>query len=521
MEYFVIAIIIMLAVGVIVFLNLTAEKRVKALKEECDMRINNMKMECDSRISELKTEGRNALDEQRVAAERLLAETKNDHRTAFENYVAAAEKRMADQKTDAEKQMAEQKMAAEQLLTEAKNERNNEKELKNKLIDENTQLKSRLDSTTELLAATRQQAKKDEEERQEKFQTELRLAREQMRAQFEKEMAERAEILKREAQERMDSLKHANTEQMAQIVDPLKKELEQLRKLVDDNKTEQTKNTSELAASIKAVFEHDKERDKTTQSLADALKNRGKVQGDWGEMVLENILRDSGLREGEEFVKQYSLKNEAGDNVRPDVIVNGADGSRIIIDSKVSLTAYTDYVGAESDEERNAAIKANYDSIWQHVVELSDKKYHKDVDNAVPMVLMFIPNEGSYILAMNRDPQLGAKAYRKGVLIINPTNLMVVLRLMFLTWQNTRQEKNNREILSAAAKIYDKYSTFAEGYVSLGNQLNTARTTYERGLGQLKEGKGNLSKQLQDLLQYGVTPTKQIPEKMQSLTDED
>ena len=154
-------------------------------------------------------------------------------------------------------------------------------------------------------------------------------------------------------------------------------------------------------------------------------------------------------------------------------------------------------------------------------MELSDKKYHKDVDNAVPMVLMFIPNEGSYILAMNRDPQLGAKAYRKGVLIINPTNLMVVLRLMFLTWQNTRQEKNNREILSAAAKIYEKYSTFAEGYVSLGNQLNTARTTYERGLGQLKEGKGNLSKQLQDLLQYGVTPTKQIPEKMQSLTDED
>ena len=98
---------------------------------------------------------------------------------------------------------------------------------------------------------------------------------------------------------------------------------------------------------------------------------------------------------------------------------------------------------------------------------------------------------------------------------------MVVLKQIFLTWQNTRQEKNNREILSAAAKIYEKYSTFAEGYVSLGNQLNTARTTYERGLGQLKEGKGNLSKQLQDLLQYGVTPTKQIPEKMQSLTDED
>ena len=118
---------------------------------------------------------------------------------------------------------------------------------------------------------------------------------------------------------------------------------------------------------------------------------------------------------------------------------------------------------------------------------------------------------------MNRDPQLGTKAYQKGVLIINPTNLMVVLRLMFVTWQNTRQEKNNREILASAAKIYEKYATFAESYVTMGNQLNTIRNTYERGMGQLKEGPGNLSKRLQDLLRYGVSPTKQIPEQIRSI----
>ena len=118
---------------------------------------------------------------------------------------------------------------------------------------------------------------------------------------------------------------------------------------------------------------------------------------------------------------------------------------------------------------------------------------------------------------MNKDPQLGTKAYKKGVLIINPTNLMVVLRLMFLTWQNTRQEKNNRDILLAASKIYEKYSVFAEGYVSLGNQLRTVNNSYEEGVKRLTEGRGNLSKQLQDLLKYGVTTTKRIPDELKSI----
>lgn len=363
-----------------------------------------------------------------------------------------------------------------------------------------------------MLDATKEQALKDGEEREEKFKAQLQIARQEMRAQFEKEMQERSEILKNEANERMEALKKTNAEQMELIVTPLQKELEGLRRLVDESHKEQTKNTSSLEASIKAVFEHDQRRDETTRELANALKNHGKVQGDWGEQVLENILRDSGLREGEEYVKQMNIKDENGDNERPDIVVKGADGSRIIIDSKVSLTAYTNYVGAENEVERQQAMKDNYDSIWKHVTELADKNYAKDVEKAMPIVLMFVPNEGSYILAMNKDPQLGAKAFKKGVLIINPTNLMVVLKLMFLTWQNTRQEKNNRAILDAAGKIYEKYCTFAEGYITLGNQLNTARNSYDKCLNQLRDGRGNLSKQLQDLMKYGVTAVKQIPE---------
>lgn len=352
----------------------------------------------------------------------------------------------------------------------------------------------------------KEQAQKELEKQKSMFQTELELARERMRTHFQQEMNTRTE-----------QFKQTNTEHMMQIVAPLKRELDLLRELTAQSKESSDKNTASLAQSIKNIIEHDQQRDKTTQTLANALKNRGKVQGDWGEQVLTNILRDSGLREGQEFFVQDNVKDEEGKNLRPDVVVHAADGSRIIIDSKVSLTAYSDYVGAEDDEQRKTAIKANYESIWKHVDELSKKNYNRLVDNAVPIVLMFVPNEGSYILAMNHDPSLGSKAYQKGVLIINPTNLMVVLRLILLTWQNTRQEKNYEAIRKAAAGIYEKYAVFAENYLTLGRQIETIRTTYDKGVGQLREGRGNLSSRLESLLQYGVTTTKSLPEDMQPI----
>lgn len=373
-------------------------------------------------------------------------------------------------------------------------------------ISEKATLQAEVKAGEMALQVAQEQAQKDEEKRKEDLKTELQLARDAMRAQFEKEMAERTE-----------TLKHTNAEQMRQVVEPLQQELKRLQDVVDKTKESSDKNTASLAQSIQYVLEHDKERDKTTQTLANALKNRGKVQGDWGEQVLANILRDSGLREGEEFFVQDNVKDEEGRNLRPDVVVKGADGSRIIIDSKVSLSAYSDYVGAETDEDRKAADKANYDSIWRHVEELSTKNYSRLVEHAVPIVLMFVPNEGSYILAMNHDSKLGSRAYKKGVLIINPTNLVVVLRLIFMTWQNTRQEKNCEEIMRLAAGIYEKYTTFADSYVTLGNQLKTLTNTYDKGAGQLRDGNGNLSGRIEKLLHYGVSSNKSIPETLQSV----
>ncbi|MCQ2369103.1 MAG: DNA recombination protein RmuC [Paludibacteraceae bacterium] len=343
--------------------------------------------------------------------------------------------------------------------------------------------------------------------KEELFKSELTLAKEQMKSQFEQELKVRTE-----------QFKQANAEQMNHVVQPLQKELGELRELVNKTKENQDKSTAALHESIRTVFEHDQQRDKTTKDLAEALKNRGKVQGDWGEQVLTNILSDSGLREGIEYFFQKSVKGEDGQDLRPDVIVRAADGTSIIIDSKVSLTAYTDYVGAESEEERKQAVKDNYDSLWKHVTELSGKDYRKEIDNAIPIVLMFVPNEGSYILAMNKDPQLGTKAYKKGVLIINPTNLMLVLELILKTWQNTRQEENYTAILKAAEGVYEKYVGFAENYVKLGEKLEAGRKAYEEGLGQLKDGKGNLSNRVQSLLSLGVTSKKPIPKEVSSIS---
>ncbi len=322
-----------------------------------------------------------------------------------------------------------------------------------------------------------------------------------------------------EMEGRSQALKKENHEQMDNILRPMREKLEELQRLMRTNSTQHTEQITTLKTSIELLTRHDDERDKTTRDLANALKNRGKVQGDWGEQVLENILRESGLREGEEFVKQKNVVTDEGDNMRPDVVVRLTDGSAIVIDSKVSLSAYTDYVGAETDDERQDAIKRNKDAIWAHVVELSNKHYEKEVRDAVPLVLMFVPNEGSYILAMNADPQLGIKSWRKHVIIINPTNLMAILNLISVTWQNTRQEKNVRDILDTAQRIYDKYATFADTFVRLGSQLDTTRRTYDVGIGQLREGKGNLSKHVQDLLRMGVAKTKDLPETIEPLND--
>ena len=328
-----------------------------------------------------------------------------------------------------------------------------------------------------------------------------------MKSQFE---AVSARLLK----ERSEEFKDENREHMETFTKPLLKELDNMREMLGRTKEGNDKNIAELNGAIKTMVEQSRKLGIDAENLADALKNRGKVQGDWGEVVLANILSDSGLRENLEYFTQKSYTDENGRELRPDVVVKCSDGSNVIVDSKVSLTAYTDYVSAENDEAREAACKENLASIVKHVDELADKNYPKVVPHAVPYVLMFVPNEGSYILAVNKDPAIAQKAYRKGVLIINPTNLMLALNLILLTWQNTRQEENCVNIMKTAEGLYEKFCGFTDNFVKVGRQLNVAQTTYADALAQLKDGKGNILSRFETMKQLGITSTKTVNEKL-------
>lgn len=319
--------------------------------------------------------------------------------------------------------------------------------------------------------------------------------------------------------QRQEELGKANTEHVGKLLSPIQQEMENVRKLMAETRSANEKSTSTLEGALREMQKQTQQISQDATNLADALKNRGKVHGDWGEQVLADILSNSGLREGIEYNCQESFKGDKGNELRPDVVVTCADGKRIIIDSKVSITAYTDALGAESEEERTAAVRRNYESVKKHVKELADKQYPKYVSDSMNYVLLFIPNEGAYVMAMNHDHSIAQEAFRMGVIIVNPTNLMLTLNLVVQTWQNTRQEDNCKKILEAANGMYDKVLGLVDTCNTLGTQLDTAQSTYRRAMTQLSEGQGNVLRRVLGLKDMGITSTKRLRTRKAANTD--
>jgi DNA recombination protein RmuC len=341
---------------------------------------------------------------------------------------------------------------------------------------------------------------------------------------FEKTIGEMKESMKsmteQTLKQRQDEFAQTSGERLAQILDPLKHDLESMQKSVTENKEKQIALQTSMETRIAELLKQSNLTAESANALADALKNRGKVHGDWGEHVLESILEDSGLREGVEFSIQNNVKDEGNANLRPDVIINCPDGKHIIIDAKTSITAYAEALGADTDIEREEKAKLHFRSVKAHVDELAKKNYQTYVDNSMQYALMFIPNEGAYMMALNQDPSLMQYAYNKGVIIVNPTNLMLTLHLVLIAWQQTRQEDNCKAILEQAAKMYDKMITVVDSFTALGNQLTVATKTYSEAMGQLSEGRGNLLRQTEGLKELGVKATKKRSKQLnRGMTD--
>ena len=256
-------------------------------------------------------------------------------------------------------------------------------------------------------------------------------------------------------------------------------------------------------------------------NLTKALKANPKVQGDWGEMILERMLEESGLRKGEEYFIQENHVTEEGKNVRPDVIIRFPEKRSVVIDSKVSLTAYVNYTSAENDSDKEAALSAHLTSVRDHVNELAAKDYSKVVEDSIGYVLMFIPNEGSYISAIERDKDLLSYAYKRRIIVISPSNLMMALQLAYNLWQSEKQSRNVEEIIKRGNLLYEKFVTFVNTFEKIGDRLEDARKQYDSALGTLARGNGNIINSLGKMKQLGLTPKKEISATMQSKVEEE
>ena len=367
-----------------------------------------------------------------------------------------------------------------------------------------------------------------------------RLFAEKLRAESDQQWAQKLESLKQEMHRmtieqqkaaaeqlaaKQSALQENNRLQMDELLKPIKEQFADFKKSVEESRTQNEVNKKELQSTFEAtmkLFQQEQQQAVTSlkeqtskigsdaANLTKALKGDSKMQGDWGEMVLETILENSGLRKDEEFFIQENTKDENGKNFRPDVIVRFPEGRSVVIDSKVSLTAYTDALAAETDEERERLMKSHALSVRKHIDELAEKDYSKLVDDAIGFVLMFIPNETSYIAAMKQQPDLSRYAYQKKIIIISPSNLLMALQLAYNLWQYDRQNKNVEKIVKTAADLYDKVVGFEDTFTSIGDLLTRLSGTYDKAKKQLYDGTGNVMRRVESLKNLGVTPKKQI-----------
>lgn len=321
-------------------------------------------------------------------------------------------------------------------------------------------------------------------------------------------------------EEKTKKFTEVNRERLDQILKPLSENLKDFEKVVRDAYVAEGKERHSLGEEVKKLMELNQTISQETKDLTEALKGSSKQQGDWGEMVLERILEQSGLTEGREYFVQESLRDEAGVTIkneegkimRPDVIVQYPDKRKVIIDSKVSLTAYVEFTSSSNDEEQERALKRHLLSINKHIDELSAKSY-PEYGSDLDFVMMFVPTEGAYIAAMQGNPNLWNEAYKKNVLLISPTNLIAAMRIIMDMWDRDKQSKNAEKIADRGGKLYEKFVGYLQTMDDLGNSIKKSQASYEKAVSQLSEGRGNLVNQAQQLEKLGIkyNKSKQIP----------
>ncbi|MDE1149397.1 MAG: DNA recombination protein RmuC [Azospirillaceae bacterium] len=302
-----------------------------------------------------------------------------------------------------------------------------------------------------------------------------------------------------------------NRAQLDGLLAPMRDRMVEFQQGLQLAHTESAKDRAALAQQIRSLTDTSARMTSETHNLTQALKGKAQTQGAWGEMILSTILERSGLREGEEYVTQESRTDAEGGRLRPDVVVNLPGGQRVVVDAKVSLTAFEAHVNAENEIDRMAALARHIVSLRSHIRTLGSKDYTGAVGSNLDYVLMFVPIEGALAVALTEDPGLTAFAAEMNVAIATPTTLMVALRTVANVWQVERRNRNAEAIADRAGKLFDKFVGFLEDMRSLGTQLDRVHKSYGGAMAKLSTGTGNLVRQVEQLKDMGAKTSKAIP----------
>ncbi|WP_100550831.1 DNA recombination protein RmuC [Caedibacter taeniospiralis] len=320
-------------------------------------------------------------------------------------------------------------------------------------------------------------------------------------------------------EEKGERFANQNKVNLAEILQPFKNDIHEFKKKVDDVYVHEAKERASLQKEVNKLFELNQEMNKEAKNLTKALKGDKKLQGDWGEVVLERVLESSGLRKGYEYEVQNSFKGSDDDDnektLRPDAIVHLPDGKDVIIDAKVSLVSYDAYTRAETETLKLECLKKHIDAIRQHITLLSSKNYERlSAINSLDFILMFMPIEAAFVVAFQHDDSLFHEAFKKRIIIVTPTTLLATLGTIRNTWKYESLNKNASDITERATKMLDKFRGFVEDIEALGRQIDKSKETYADALNKLTKGRGNLISQAIQLEDMGVHMKKALPKDM-------
>ena len=360
-------------------------------------------------------------------------------------------------------------------------------------------------------------------QQQQQWQTRLTQQKEEVESLYKRMNVEFENISNQIFRQKSEDFTKLNAEHLSRLLLPLGENLKDFRQKVELAYSTEAKERFSLSERIKELVELNNRLSEEANNLTRALKGDNKMQGNWGEMILERLLQASGLIEGEHYVRQEFLKDERGEalvneengqKMQPDIIIRYPDEREMIIDSKVSLTAYAAYTAAEEKEEQSRWLKAHLQSVRQHIDELSRKDYsHYDVKSP-EFVMMFVPTEGAYLLAVQSDNTLWEYAYNRKVVLMSPTNLISALRLSLDLWKRENQVKNVQAIIKRGTSLYEKIAGFTDTFLSIGDRLTTLQKDYDKALNQLSEGNGSVVRQAEQLRGMSLTPKKRISARL-------